>query len=172
MQARIFFFFSAHKLTVTFKGAKEKRNNSHKEGSEGHFRLHCCSFRFLCLSLFGQLYRTKKSPYFVKVGHARGCVSHISFTLLFSSSSLSVNLFGIVRFPNSACGASNGRNGTCYTLAECASRGGANGGACARGFGVCCLCESMYRNTHCCSCSCSGILHLLLLILSLRQCFC
>ena len=77
---------------------------------------------------------TKKSPHFVKVGHARGCIPHISFTL-------SVNLFGIVRFPNSACGASDGRNGTCYTLAECASRGGANGGACARGFGVCCLCE-------------------------------
>ncbi len=31
------------------------------------------------------------------------------------------------------------RNGTCFTEAECSSRGGTNAGSCASGFGVCCV---------------------------------
>ncbi len=45
----------------------------------------------------------------------------------------------ICRFANDACGGTNNMNGTCYTEAECSSRGGTNGGTCASGFGVCCL---------------------------------
>eukprot|EP00093_Oithona_nana_P004803 04803.XXX_226673_223125_1 [CDS] Oithona nana genome sequencing. len=52
-----------------------------------------------------------------------------------------LSLFTIVRFNNDACPASNGKNGTCYTAAECSSRGGINEGSCAGGFGVCCYFE-------------------------------
>ena len=44
------------------------------------------------------------------------------------------------RFANGPCD-SGTRNGTCYTEAECDSRGGSNSGACAAGFGVCCISE-------------------------------
>ena len=48
-------------------------------------------------------------------------------------------LFTIVRFGNTACDADvTARNGTCYTAAECASKGGTSSGTCASGFGVCC----------------------------------
>ena len=36
------------------------------------------------------------------------------------------------RFPNDACEGSSGRNGTCYTEAECNNKGGSNAGSCAQ----------------------------------------
>eukprot|EP00095_Tigriopus_kingsejongensis_P011401 maker-scaffold68_size422247-snap-gene-3.20 protein:Tk11401 transcript:maker-scaffold68_size422247-snap-gene-3.20-mRNA-1 annotation:"PREDICTED: uncharacterized protein LOC100905950" len=39
---------------------------------------------------------------------------------------------------NSPCVGNDGKNGTCYTLDECQSKGGRNGGSCASGFGQCC----------------------------------
>ena len=45
------------------------------------------------------------------------------------------------RFQNGPCAGGNNMNGTCYTEAECESRGGTNGGTCASGFGVCCICK-------------------------------
>ena len=50
------------------------------------------------------------------------------------------------RFANGPC-SSGTRNGTCYTEAECESRGGANSGTCAAGFGVCCISETKYFHT-------------------------
>jgi len=46
-------------------------------------------------------------------------------------------VFQVVKFPNAICAGST-RNGTCYTAEECSSKGGANDGSCASGFGVCC----------------------------------
>merc|ERR1719275_451811 len=51
----------------------------------------------------------------------------------------SLSVFNVVTFPNSACGASNGYNGTCYTSSECSSLGGTASGTCASSFGVCCV---------------------------------
>ncbi len=51
-----------------------------------------------------------------------------------------VNVFQVISFPNDACDGGS-RNGTCYTEAECDSRGGTNAGSCASGFGVCCVSE-------------------------------
>merc|ERR1719330_398119 len=50
-----------------------------------------------------------------------------------------LSVFNVVTFPNSACGASSGYNGTCYTAAECTSKGGSASGTCASSFGVCCV---------------------------------
>merc|ERR1712241_758503 len=50
-----------------------------------------------------------------------------------------LSVFNVVKFPNSACGASNGNNGTCYTSSECSSLGGTASGTCASSFGVCCV---------------------------------
>ena len=66
-----------------------------------------------------------------------------------------LSVFNVVTFPNSACGASNGYNGTCYTssgrnknsfsfstspdCSECTSKGGTASGTCASSFGVCCV---------------------------------
>merc|ERR1712223_1607120 len=50
-----------------------------------------------------------------------------------------LSVFNVVTFPNSACGASNGYNGTCYTSSECSSLGGTASGTCASSFGVCCV---------------------------------
>jgi len=50
-----------------------------------------------------------------------------------------LSVFNVVTFPNSACGASNGYNGTCYTASECTSKGGTASGTCASSFGVCCV---------------------------------
>merc|ERR1712130_693971 len=50
-----------------------------------------------------------------------------------------LSVFNGVTFPNSACGASNGYNGTCYTSSECTSKGGTASGTCASSFGVCCV---------------------------------
>lgn len=54
-----------------------------------------------------------------------------------------LNLFFVVRFLNEGCNASNSLAGTCYTQAECESRGGSPSGSCAQNYGVCCTCESM-----------------------------
>ncbi len=45
----------------------------------------------------------------------------------------------LFRFNNDPCDGAGNRNGTCYTSAECESRGGANQGSCAQGYGVCCV---------------------------------
>merc|ERR1711923_33519 len=50
-----------------------------------------------------------------------------------------LSIFNVVTFPNSACGATNGYNGTCYTSSECSSLGGTASGTCASSFGVCCV---------------------------------
>jgi len=50
-----------------------------------------------------------------------------------------LSVFSVVTFPNSACGASTGYNGTCYTASECKSKGGTAAGSCASGFGMCCV---------------------------------
>ena len=50
-----------------------------------------------------------------------------------------LSVFNVVTFPNSACGASSGYNGTCYTASECSSQGGTASGSCASSFGVCCV---------------------------------
>lgn len=49
-------------------------------------------------------------------------------------------IFQVVRFPNTVCVGTT-QNGTCYTAEECSSKGGANDGSCASGFGVCCKFE-------------------------------
>ncbi|XP_059097580.1 uncharacterized protein LOC131891908 [Tigriopus californicus] len=49
-----------------------------------------------------------------------------------------LSLFQIVRFTNDPCVGQGNRNGTCYTTAECASKGGLSSGTCAQGYGVCC----------------------------------
>merc|ERR1739844_216835 len=54
-------------------------------------------------------------------------------------SAKSLSVFNVVTFPNSACGATNGYNGTCYTSSECTSLGGTASGTCASSFGVCCV---------------------------------
>ena len=50
-----------------------------------------------------------------------------------------LSVFNVVTFPNSACGATNGYNGTCYTASECTTKGGTASGTCASSFGVCCV---------------------------------
>ena len=50
-----------------------------------------------------------------------------------------LSVFNVVKFPNDACGASNGFNGTCYTTSECSALGGTASGTCASSFGVCCV---------------------------------
>merc|ERR1719191_1676642 len=50
-----------------------------------------------------------------------------------------LSVFNVVTFPNSACGATSGYNGTCYTSSECTSLGGTASGTCASSFGVCCV---------------------------------
>ena len=50
-----------------------------------------------------------------------------------------LSVFNVVTFPNAACGASNGYNGTCYTSSECTAKGGTASGTCASSFGVCCV---------------------------------
>jgi len=49
-----------------------------------------------------------------------------------------LNLFSVIRFSNTPCIGSVGRNGTCYTDKECRQRKGLGIGTCAGGFGVCC----------------------------------
>jgi hypothetical protein len=50
-----------------------------------------------------------------------------------------LNLITWVKFDNTECAATSGDNGTCFTSNECAEIGGTADGACASGFGVCCL---------------------------------
>jgi hypothetical protein len=49
------------------------------------------------------------------------------------------SVFQIVKFNNDACEAVDGNIGTCYTAAECTSKGGEGRGNCASGFGACCV---------------------------------
>jgi len=49
-----------------------------------------------------------------------------------------LSLFNVVKFQNDLCAGSK-KNGTCYTKAECESKGGTESGDCAQGFGVCCV---------------------------------
>ena len=58
-----------------------------------------------------------------------------------------LSVFQIVKFKNGACPASDGNMGTCFTEAECSSKGGTASGSCASGFGVCCICE-LKRSSH------------------------
>lgn len=48
-------------------------------------------------------------------------------------------LFNVVKFPNAPCAGTSALNGTCYTESECTAKGGSTSGACASGFGVCCV---------------------------------
>merc|ERR1711913_107264 len=50
-----------------------------------------------------------------------------------------LGLLSIVKFANDPCGASNGSNGTCLSSNECSAISGTASGACADGFGVCCV---------------------------------
>merc|ERR1711936_859557 len=50
-----------------------------------------------------------------------------------------LSVFNVVTFPNSACGATSGYNGTCYTSSECTAKGGTASGTCTSSFGVCCV---------------------------------
>ena len=59
-----------------------------------------------------------------------------------------MNLFTVVRFPNTACSGNNGYNGTCYSAEECDTRNGASGGSCANGYGVCCTCMKNFFDTN------------------------
>ena len=45
----------------------------------------------------------------------------------------------MISLKNTNCGGTSGRNGTCYTEEECATRGGINSGTCAGGYGICCV---------------------------------
>merc|ERR1712151_641252 len=54
-------------------------------------------------------------------------------------SAKSLSVFNVVTFPTSACGATNGYNGTRYPSSECSSLGGTASGTCASSFGVCCV---------------------------------
>lgn len=48
-------------------------------------------------------------------------------------------IFSVVTFPNLACRALNGFNGTCMTKSECDTANGEVQGSCAKGFGACCF---------------------------------
>jgi len=51
-----------------------------------------------------------------------------------------IGIFNVVKFPNDVCNSdSTSMNGTCYTAEECSSRSGVASGACAEGYGVCCI---------------------------------
>ncbi|KAK3920305.1 Phosphate-binding protein [Frankliniella fusca] len=59
-----------------------------------------------------------------------------------------LNLFTVVQFPNDACESPGvGLTGTCYHHLQCRSLGGHPGGACAQGYGVCCLFEKTCGGT-------------------------
>jgi len=50
-----------------------------------------------------------------------------------------LNVFNIVKFPNSGCNSTTlNTYGVCYTASECTSLDGSSAGSCASGFGVCC----------------------------------
>ena len=67
------------------------------------------------------------------------CLSLVSCSESGEREAKALSVFNVVKFPNSACGASNGYNGTCYTSSECSSLGGTASGTCASSFGVCCV---------------------------------
>ena len=47
----------------------------------------------------------------------------------------------VFRFANEPCAGNSGKNGTCYTEAECTNKDGAVAGTCAEGYGICCVCK-------------------------------
>lgn len=59
--------------------------------------------------------------------------------------SIVISLFSLVRFSNSPCTTSTGYNGTCFTSAECSTKGGTGYGSCASGFGVCCVSKLLHK---------------------------
>lgn len=55
-----------------------------------------------------------------------------------------LSIFTILQFENSRCQAQGtflSYEGTCYHRSECAQLGGFSMGACAKGYGVCCICK-------------------------------
>ena len=48
-------------------------------------------------------------------------------------------MFTVVKFPNTECQSSLGRNGTCFTSSQCSAMGGEARGGCAHSFGICCV---------------------------------
>jgi len=48
------------------------------------------------------------------------------------------SVFEIVRFNNDKCSGDDGKEGVCYTAAQCTEKSGMATGNCAMGFGVCC----------------------------------
>merc|ERR1711981_280804 len=60
-----------------------------------------------------------------------------------------LSLFSVVTFKNDGCSSSKdtGRNGTCFTMTECSTKGGSAYGNCASGFGVCCVFEVQSAST-------------------------
>ncbi len=57
-----------------------------------------------------------------------------------------LGLFSVVHFNNAVCNTTSDGNGgdeqgVCFTSAQCQQMGGDARGACAAGFGVCCLCQ-------------------------------
>lgn len=66
---------------------------------------------------------------------------HVSPSWWYSKLFLTEHYVPLFSFPNDPCPGTNSRNGTCYTAAECSSRGGTNSGSCANSFGVCCTCK-------------------------------
>lgn len=50
-----------------------------------------------------------------------------------------LSIFQIVNFPNAECVSDTGDDGVCMTAAECLDISGQVSGACAQGFGSCCL---------------------------------
>lgn len=58
-----------------------------------------------------------------------------------------LSIFTILQFENSRCQAQGSflsYEGTCYHRSECARLGGYVMGACAKGYGVCCVCKSIF----------------------------
>ena len=49
-----------------------------------------------------------------------------------------LNVFNIIKFPNSGCTTNSNTVGTCYSASECSALGGSSSGSCASGFGICC----------------------------------
>lgn len=59
-----------------------------------------------------------------------------------------LNIFTILQFENSRCQAQGtflSYEGTCYHRSECVALGGYSMGACAKGYGVCCVCKYVFN---------------------------
>lgn len=53
---------------------------------------------------------------------------------------LVLSLFTVVQWNQGTCIAPTGEAGNCIPNNECVGRGGIPGGACAGGYGICCVC--------------------------------